>query len=338
MARQPRLALFSDGRNCGHNRSGVRQITLRRALLAQGICLLAPVGATAFNYYDAVAHPAVCYGWCLPTLGPVLWLMGTLPLVPAAVLVFVLAWRWRGPSVWPAFLLAAVNLAVLLVGAGLLSTYVTETGDPNPASGLLGLLLVLPPVATTVLAVNRLRPIPWRPGLVAGAVGSGVLAILLTVNVIGPPHQEIPGELSLPFSKTVVYEGHDLGCRTRVSGWVKQHECTNASLVVYWGSGDPSADQLIIGRAVQDPTRFPPNNGKVEPLPVDAPFGQSYTGKIDYRERGGCVLIIDRNSPPPAVLTYGHCGSVQDYADIRAHWPGDVPYAIGVVYWYIRPG
>jgi hypothetical protein len=309
---------------------------LRRALLVQGFCLAGfGVVVVAIASY-MTANPPTCYGWCL-NLTPIFWFMVGLPLLPPAVVMFLLAWRWRARRRWPAIVLFVTDAAVLLFSALVLGAYPLYAADPIPAVGLVPVVLILPAIGTTLLCLDVLRPIRWIPILGVGAASCLLLGVLVSVNVIGPVHQEIPGELSLSFGRTVVYEGRDLGCIDYVAGWTRQHRCTDSALVVYRGSGDPGQDQLTIDRAVVDPTRLSPTENKIQPLPVDAPYGPSYTGKGDYRAAGGCLLIIDRGSPAAVKPAFGHCGSLQDYADIRAHWPADDAYAIGIVYWYTRP-
>jgi hypothetical protein len=309
---------------------------LRRALLVQGVCLAGAGAVVVAIASYMTANPPVCYGWCL-NLAPIFWFLVGLPLLPPAVVILMLAWLWRGRRRWPAVVLFVTDAVVLLFSASVLGTYPSDVADPVPALGLLPVALMLPAIATTLLCLHVLRPIRWIPILAVSAAACVLLGVLVSVNVIGPVHQEIPGELSLSFGRTVVYEGRDLGCMDYVAGWTRQHRCLDAALVVYRGSGDPGQDQLAIDRAVQDPTRLSPTENKIEPLPVDAPFGQSYTGKGDYRAAGGCLLIIDRSSPAAVRPAFGHCGLPQDYSDIRAHWPADEAYAIGIVYWYTRP-
>lgn len=309
---------------------------LRRALLVQGVCLAGSGAVVVAIASYMTANPPTCYGWCL-NVTPIFWFLVGLPLLPPAVVILLLAWRWRARRRWPAIALLGIDAAVLLFSALVLGAYPSVVADPVPALGLVPVVLMLPAIATALLSLDVLRPIAWIPILAVGAAFSLLLGVLVSVNVIGPIHQEIPGELSLSYGRTVVYEGRDLGCVDYEAGWTHQHTCTDAALVVYRGSGDPGQDQLTIDRSVQDPTRLSPTENKIEPLPVDAPFGKSYTGKGDYRAAGGCLLIIDRTSAAAVKPTFGHCGSPQDYADIRAHWPADEAYAIGIVYWYTRP-
>ena len=310
---------------------------LRRALVIQGVSLLAAVTAVLATAIEGLVHPPVCSDWCL-NVGPVFLIMGSTPFVPPLIVLALLAWRWRGKSLWPAGVLVVTDVVIVVVAVGILRAYPMEWPEPVPAIGLLPVVVILPALATTVLAVDQVRPIPWRPVIAAGALACVVLGGLIAFNVVGPLHQDIPGQLSLPFSAAVVYKDRDLGCHDYDAGWTHQHVCLNSALVVYRGSGDPGADQLTIDRAVEDRTRLSPTEGKVEPLPVDAPFGQSYLSTMDYRQAGGCLLIIDRSSTPPAGQTFGHCATAGDYEDVRGHWPASDPYAIGIVYWYTRPG
>ncbi|HET7421868.1 MAG TPA: hypothetical protein VFL27_15920 [Candidatus Dormibacteraeota bacterium] len=310
---------------------------LRRALLVQGVCLLVPVLLLISIAAYLTARPPACAGWCL-NLAPFFLLVAAAPFVPPLVVILLLAWRWRRPATWPAVLLGVANLAIFALTWAALSQYPMQSADPLPAVGLAPLLVILPAVATTLLAIDVLSPIPWIPVLGLAGAACVLMGALLAFNVIGPPHQQIPGELALSFPKTVVYEGRDLGCRDYVAGWVQQHTCTAQALVVYRGSGDPYADQLTIDKAVEDKTRYSPTMDKIETLPVDAPFGRSYLSTADYRNGGGCLLIIDRSLQAPPQPPTGHCGTAADYSDIRAHWPGTDAYAIGIVYRYDRPG
>lgn len=310
---------------------------LRRALLVQGSCLALVVMALLAVVVNSYVNPPSCYGWCLD-LTPVYAGLAAIPFVPPAIVTLIAAWRWRGRSLWPAWVVLVTDAGVLVLTVILLQAYAAQWPSPVPALGLLPLVVVLPALATALLVVARLRPIPWRPALGVSAIGCLVLGGLVFFNVIGPIWQEIPGELSLPFSSAVVYTSHDQGCFDTDQGWTHQHNCYDSALVVYRGSGDPGADQLTIDKAVEDRTRLSPTEGKVEPLPVDRPFAPTVLHTADPRNAGGCLLIIDRYTPPPAKAAYGHCGGPRDYADIRAHWPSNDAYAIGIVYTYTRPG
>lgn len=301
----------------------------------QALGLLGVIGLTVPGYIDYLTRPLVCYGWCLD-FRDLPFLLSVTALGPAIVLLLILAWRWRRPRRWPLLVLAVVSVWAVAVTAVYLASY-SSGGEPAPATGLLPVFVILPSLVTTVLGARLVWPLPWKPLVGVSAAGSVLLAALVATNVIGPVHQEIPGELSLPFSKKVVYEGRDTGCSTWVAGWTTQHECINSTLVVYRGSGDWSADEARITRILVSSERLPPGDYLVGPPPVDVPAGQRYKGGVDARNRGMCVAIVDRVSAGPATPAFGHCASAAVYSDIRANWPENDAYAIGILYWYWRP-
>jgi hypothetical protein len=121
-----------------------------------------------------------------------------------------------------------------------------------------------------------------------------------------------------------------------VQGWVDQHECLGATLLVYRGTGDPSEDQATINGALLAQQRIRSLDERVTPLPVDMAVNRTYRPDVDPTNAGLCVIITDLSSPPPSPLVLGRCGMVTDYADIRSHWPGNDAYAIGIIYYFER--
>lgn len=303
------------------------------ALALQALGLTGPVGWSAYGFIYHQLHPPVCYGWCIDFSGVVFVGVSVIFGLPAIVTA-LLGWRWRGPQAWPVTLLLAVDGAVGAVTLLILVLYAQGQLSPAPALGLLPVLVALPAFATATMATHLFYPLPWRPLLAVGAAGSLVLGTLVALNVVGPVHQEIPGELPLHLNKKIAYEARDLGCRTYEAGWTVQHTCTVAALVVYSGSGSLLDDEPAIADALSGDQRLVAPLG---PLPVDTPVNLTHSSRVDFRNGGFCLLIIDRVAAAPAALKYGHCGTTDDYADIRANWPEDDPYAIGIVYWYTRP-
>jgi hypothetical protein len=167
-------------------------------------------------------------------------------------------------------------------------------------------------------------------------VVSALLTAVLWFFAIKPVHQDIPGEISLPFSRTTVYEGRSLGCQDHVQGWVDKHECLGATLLVYRGSGDPSRDQATINGALVAQQRIRPADANVALLPVDMGVNRTYSPDVDPSNAGLCVIITDRSTPLPSPFVLGRCGLTTDYADIRSHWPGNDAYAIGIIYYFDR--
>jgi hypothetical protein len=195
----------------------------------------------------------------------------------------------------------------------------------------------LPALATLALGISVVRPLSLRPILAVSAAGCVLLTAFLWFFAIRPVHQDVPGELSLPFSRTAAYQSRDLGCEDKVEGWVDTHTCMSATLLVYRGSGEVSNDIGTIDQALAAHQQsILVGGGLVTPLPVDAGVGRTGVRDVDSSNAGLCVIITDRITSPPSNSKLGRCAVMTDYADIRSHWPADDAYAIGIIYYWER--
>lgn len=313
-----------------------RQKLLRVALLLQAVGLLVTIGLTVPDYVDGQLHPLVCTGMCIDLRG----LPFELTMVvfgPVIALLVLLAWRWRGPRLWPLVVVGVADAAAIALVASVVIDFAHTRFDSVPSVASAPPLLLLPALATLALGTNLVWPVPWKPIVAVSAAGSLVLAAFLWSYVIGPVHQRIPGEISLPFSKSVAYEARDLGCVNYEAGWTFQHQCLSATLVVYRGSGDAATDQAIINHVLLAQKRIQPGEEHVGQLPVSMSVNSTYALDVDGSNAGLCLIIADRVTPAPSKLVLAQCGTSADYADIRSHWPADDAYAIGVIYYYYRP-
>lgn len=309
---------------------------LRVALLLQAVGLLVTIGLTVPDYVDAQFHPLVCTHMCIDLRG----LPFELTMVvfgPVVVLLLLLAWRWRGPRLWPLAVVAVVDAAAIALVASVVIDFAYTRFDSVPPVASAPPLLLFPALVTIALGTNLVRPVPWKRIGAVGAAGSVVLAVFLWSYVIGPVHQRIPGEILLPFSKSVAYEGRDLGCLDYEAGWTFQHRCVRATLVVYRGSGNVAGDQATINHVLLAQKRIQPGENHIGQLPVSMSVNSTYALDVDGSNAGLCLIITDRVTPAPSKLLPAQCGTPSDYADIRSHWPADHAYAIGIIYYYYRP-
>jgi hypothetical protein len=310
---------------------------LRVALLVQALGGMAIIALTVPDFIDAQLHPLGCTGvsWCLDFRG-FAFTLAAIFMVPVIGVLLVLAWRWRGPRLWPLSIVALIDAAAILLTVDAIVSFLGTRNDSVPSVAAAPPLLLLPALATLALGINLVLPVPLKPILAVSAAGSVLLAASLWFFVIRPLHQSIPGELSLPFSKTAVYDGRDMGCRDYVQGWVDKHECLRATLLVYRGSGDPSKDQATINEVLLAQQRIRVVDERIVPLPVDEAVNRTYSNEVDHSNAGLCLIITDQVTAPPSPLVLGRCGMVTDYADIRSHWPADDAYAIGIIYYWDR--
>jgi hypothetical protein len=313
-----------------------RRRFFRLSLLLQALGLLLAIGLTVPDFVQSRLHPQYC--WICIDVPGIVFMLSLVIYGPVALLLILLAWRWRGQRRWPLVMVGVVDAIAVAWAALWVIGFVQSRHDTVPTAASIPPLLVLPALATLALAVNLVWPLPWKSLLGASAVGSLLLGVFLWFYAIRPVTQRIPGELSLPFSATIVYEGKDLGCREHVQGWVRVHTCTVTTLVVYRGSGDPVQDQRTINNVLLAQHRLRAGEERVLPLPVDLAVNRSYGESVDPRNAGLCLIITDRITPAPASPPYASCGYPADYADIRSHWPSDGDtYAIGIIYDYTRP-
>jgi hypothetical protein len=308
---------------------------LRAALVLQAIALLAVIALTFPDWLDGQLHPYVPCGFCFDLRG-LAFDISAVFLGPVILVLLLIAWRWRRPRLWPLAIVALIDAAAFFLTAFATISTLQNRTESIPQAFWAPVLLLLPALSTLALGVSLVRPVSLRRFLALSFAGSVLLATLLWFFPIRPVHQSIPGELSLSFSKTTVYEGRSLGCQDYVQGWVDKHDCTGATLLVYRGTGDLSSDEATINGAFAAQHRQVLEGALLKPLPVDVGVGHSYSSAIDPNNGGLCVIITDRVSPPPSGLAPGRCGLVTDYADIRAHWPGDDAYAIGIIYYFER--
>jgi hypothetical protein len=306
---------------------------LRVALLFQAAGLLALIAMTVPDWIDYLLHPYAPCGLCLDLRGLPFFLAATF-LGPVIVLLLILSWRWRGPRSWPLALVALVDAAAIFLTADVTIGFFYSRTDSIPPFASAPPLLLLPALATLTLGINLVRPLRLRPILAASTAGCMLLAAFLWFFAIRPVHQSIPGELSLPFSKTAAYEGRGMGCRDSVQGWIDEHICSRATLLVYRGTGDASKDEATIEQVLSADRRRVPAGTLVKPLPLDVAIDLTQNPDADPSNSGLCLIITDRVSAAPSNMKVGHCGLVTDYADIRAHWPGGDAYAIGIVYYW----
>jgi hypothetical protein len=315
-----------------------RQKLLRVGLLLQAMGLLAVIAFTVPDYVDAQLHPPICTGICLDLRG-VPFGLTMVVFGPVVVLLLLLAWRWRGPSQWPLAVVGVVDAAAIALVTSVVIEFVHTRNDSLPPVAAAPSLLLLPALITVALGANLVRPLPWKPIVAVSTAGCLLSAVLMSLSVIGPVRQRIPGEVSLPFSKMTAYEGRELGCQD-VSGGLDStaRTCTRATLVIYRGSGDASSDQATIFHSLVTQKRAQPGDWHVGPLPVSMYVGRSYDSDVDASNAGFCLIITDRIAAAPTNRQPTQCGMPADYADIRSHWPADDAYAIGIIYYSSRQG
>jgi hypothetical protein len=307
---------------------------LRTALVVQASGLLALIFLTVPDLIDGLLHPfAGGCGLCLDLRG-LSFFLAAVVLGPVVALLLILSWRWRGPRLWPLALVVLVDAAAIFLTADVTISFFQNRTDSIPPYASAPPLLLLPALATLTLGIDLVRPVRLRPVLAASTAGCVLLAAFLWFFSIRPVHQSIPGELSLPFSKTAVYEGRSLGCQDQVQGWIDEHICTRATLLVYRGTGDRSKDETTIEQVLSAQLRTVPAGELIQPLPLDVGFSRTQKPDVDPSNTGLCLIITDRVTAPPSNMQVGHCGMVNDYADIRSRWPGNDAYAIGIVYYW----
>jgi hypothetical protein len=308
---------------------------LRLALIVQAVGLLAIIALTVPDFIDWKLHPYAPCGLCLDLRG-LPFFLAAIVLGPVIALLLVLSRRWRTPRLWPLAVVALIDGAAIFLTAAVMLSFLQSRAESIPPYASAPPLLLLPALVTLALGVSLWRRVPLKP-ILAAAVG---LCVLLTAVLwffaIRPVHQDIPGEISLPFSRTTAYEGRSVGCQDHVQGWVDEHQCLGTTLLVYRGSGDPSKDQTTINGALLAQHRIRPVDANVTQLPVDMGVNRTYAADVDPTNAGLCVIITDRSSPLPSPFVLGRCGMTTDYADIRSHWPGNDAYAIGIIYYFDR--
>jgi hypothetical protein len=309
---------------------------LRVALVLQAAGMLATIALAVPDWIDSRLHQLEC-GWCFDFRGAA-FSLSLIVLGPIIVALLLVAWRWRGSHVWPLMIVAAIDALAIAWATGITISMVFRGTDLVPPAASAAPLLLLPAIATLALALgpNLERALPWKPILATSAALSLLPIAGQGLGVIGPVHQSTPGELSLPFSRTAVYEGRDLGCQDNVQGWVDTHTCMRATLLVYRGSGDVSRDMESINQALAAHGQTIELVGLVNELPVDGAINRTDNRNVDASNAGACLIITDRLTTPTSSPKIGRCALVTDYADIHSHWPANDAYAIGIVYFWNR--
>jgi len=307
---------------------------LRLALLIEAAGMLATIGLTVPDFIDYQARALEC-GWCFDFRGAPFAASSTV-LGPVIVVLLLLAWRWRGPRLWPLVIVAVIDALAIVWSVGVIIPLVFTRSDIVPPAASAAPLLLLPAIATLALGAALVRSVPWTKIIAVSAAASLLPVACQGLGLIGPVHQSVPGELSLPFSRTAVYEGLELGCVDRVQGWVDKHTCMKATLLVYRGTGDVTKDRTTVTDVLAARQQRIPPGELVKPLPVDVGISPSYSRDVDTSNAGACLIITDRVSAPPSNTSVGRCAMVTDYADIRAHWPANDAYAIGIIYYWER--
>jgi hypothetical protein len=307
---------------------------LRVAALLQVGGMLATIGLTVPDFIDYQTRALEC-GWCFDFRGAPFALSLTF-LGPVILVLLLVAWRWRGPRLWPLTIVALIDALAIVWSVGVIIPLVFTRSDIVPPAASAAPLLLLPAIATLALGAALLRSVPWAKILAASAVVSLLPVACQGLGLIGPVHQSTPGELSLPFSRTTVYEGLDLGCVDRVQGWVDKHTCLKSTLLIYRGTGEMSKDVTTIHQALAARGQNVSFGGPVSGLPQDGGISPSYSRDVDTSNAGACLIITDRVSAPPSNTSVGRCAMVTDYADIRTHWPANDSYAIGIIYYWER--
>lgn len=306
---------------------------IRLALVLQAAGLLAIIALTVPDWLDGLLHPYAGCGLCLDLRGLPFAITGVF-LGPVAILLLLTAWRWRGPRRWPLVVVGLIDASALVVMGVVVVSSLSNRSESIPLYASVLPFLLLPALATIALGINLMRPVPLKRILAVSAAGSVLLAAFLRFFAISPVQQSIPGELSLPFGKTAVYESRGLGCVNYVQGWIDMHDCTRATLLIYTGTGDLSKDEAMIERALIAQQRRLPDAAPAENLPVDVSVGSTSNPRVDSSNRGLCLIITDRVRPPPQSFAGLRCGLATDYADIRSHWPANAAYAIGIIYYF----
>src|SRR5712692_8572330 len=140
---------------------------LRIALLLQAAGMLATIASTVPDFIGYQTRPLEC-GWCLDFRGVPFGVSVTL-LGPVIVVLLLLAWRWRGPRLWPLAIVAVIDVLAVAVAVVMIFPLVFARTDLVPPAASAAPLLLLPAIATLVLGACLERPVPWRPILAVSA-------------------------------------------------------------------------------------------------------------------------------------------------------------------------
>jgi hypothetical protein len=153
---------------------------LRVALLLQAVGLLVLIALTFPDWLDGRLHPYACTPdqWCMDLRGLSFELLAIF-LGPVIVALLVLAWWWRGPRLWPLAVVALIDAAAIFFTADTIINDLHARASSIPPVASAPPLLLLPALATLVLGINLVRPVPWRPLLAASPAGCILLAPVL---------------------------------------------------------------------------------------------------------------------------------------------------------------
>jgi hypothetical protein len=160
---------------------------VRVALVLQAVGLLVLIGLAFPDWLDYYLHPHTCTPdqWCIDLRGLSFDLSATF-LSPVIVVLLILAWRWRGPRLWPLAVVVLLDAAAILITVdSILNDLHNRTSSIPPVAAAPPLLL-LPALATLVLGINLVRPVRWKPLLAASAAVCVLLAALLWTYGVWP--------------------------------------------------------------------------------------------------------------------------------------------------------
>lgn len=160
---------------------------LRLALLLQAVGLLALIALAFPDWLDGRLHPYTCTPneLCIDLRGLAFELSAVF-LGPVIVVLLILAWRWRGPRLWPLAIVILLDAAAIFLTVDSILNDLHNRTDQVPPLASAPPLLLLPALATLVLGINLVRPVWWKPLLVASAAGCVLLAALLWLYSVWP--------------------------------------------------------------------------------------------------------------------------------------------------------
>ena len=155
-----------------------QQRLLRVALLVQATGLLALIAWTVPDWIDRLLHAYSCAGFCIDLRG-LAFDYAVIFLGPVIVVLLIVSLRWRGPRIWPLAVVALIDAAAILVAVLTTFNFFHDRTESLPPAAAAPPLLFLPALATVALAINLVRPIPWRAILAATAAGCLLLAAFM---------------------------------------------------------------------------------------------------------------------------------------------------------------
>ncbi len=155
--------------------------------MLQAVGLLALIALTFPDWLDQYVHPSVCTPdqWCMDLRGLAFDLAAVF-LGPVIVVLLVLAWRWRGPRLWPLAVVVLLDAAAIFLTVDSILNDIHNRSSSIPPVASAPPLLLLPALATLVLGINLVRPVRWRLLLAASTAGCILLAALLWLYSVWP--------------------------------------------------------------------------------------------------------------------------------------------------------